>query len=185
MKLLFTITLSSIYFLSLTFGFPIVESYLNDQEIRAVQGITAFPVELSIDRLGIRAPIEPVGVLNNTMAVPSNGERVGWYDQGPRPGDKGSSVLAGHVNWSKGQDAVFTNLHTLQIGDTVQVRNSNDERNVFTVVRIASYPMDANTAEVFLSQNDRERLNLITCDGVWDSGLNTHRSRLVVFTEKI
>jgi len=146
---------------------------------------TTIPIELTIERLGIHAPIEPVGVLDNAMAVPTKAEDVGWYENGPRPGDEGSAVLAGHVNWTGGQDAVFALLHTMKIGDTVKVLNSNGVTDTFVVTLIKDYPMDSDTAEVFSSSDGSQRLNLITCDGVWDKILKTHQSRLVVFAEKI
>lgn len=143
------------------------------------------PIELTIERLGIHAPIEPVGVLDNVMAVPKKIGDVGWYENGPRPGDEGSAVLAGHVNWTGGQDAVFALLHTIKIGDTVQVLNSIGVSDTFIVTLIKDYPMDGDTTEVFSSSDGLQRLNLITCDGIWNKILKTHQSRLVVFTEKI
>lgn len=143
------------------------------------------PVQLSIPSIGVYAPVELVGTLGKAMAVPFFADKVGWYALGIRPGDTGSAVFAGHVNWLGGKDAVFTNLHLVQMGDIVSVLDNHGEITYFIVVDIKRYPMDADTSEVFSSDDGIARLNLITCDGVWNSVLRTHESRLVIFTEKI
>lgn len=162
------------------------EGYVSTQQAMALRARTAVPLRLSIQRLGIDAPIEAVGVLDDgKMGVPTLAEDVGWYKYGPRPGDTGSAVLAGHVNWTGGQDAVFTSLNTIHIGDMVQVQNSIGGTDTFAVRIIKEYPTDSDATEVFSSSDGSSWLNLITCDGTWDPILKTHRSRLVVFTEKI
>ena len=194
MKLLLRILLGSICGVIVVFGLITRESPLDSAEQNillkniSIQSAlqTAFPTELSIPRLGIYAPIESVGTLdNNAMAVPTGIGDVGWYDRGPRPGDIGSAVIAGHVNWTNGQDAVFTSLHSIEIGDTVQVINSVGSTDMFIVRAIKDYSEDSDTTDVFSSSDGSRWLNLITCDGTWDAALKTHRLRLVVFTEKI
>ncbi len=165
--------------------FFLVPDRLNGfEEIPEITG-PAVPVELTIDRVQIRAPIEPVGTVNGFMAVPLFANSVGWYDLGTRPGDTGSAVLAGHVNWTGGQDAVFTNLHLLQTGDIISVMDNYGNHDHFIVRDIKKYALDAPSDSVFRNHDGLSRLNLITCDGKWDSSKGTHDSRLVVFTEKI
>lgn len=167
------------------FSFSAKEGQLdNAQEVKPKMD-KVIPVELLIEGLGIHAFVEPVGILGSAMAVPTEVGNVGWYDLGPRPGDEGSAVLAGHVNWTGGQNAVFTSLHMIKVGDTVKVLDSSGVVNNFVVVRIKDYPVYGDTSEVFSSSDGLQRLNLITCDGLWDINLKTHLSRLVVFTEKI
>lgn len=146
---------------------------------------TAVPTYFSIERLGIHAPIQAVGVVDGAMDVPDTAHHVGWYQYGPRPGDLGSAVVAGHVNWNGGKSAVFALLHTIQIGDTVQVLDNTGAIDTFAVIDIKEYPIDANTAEVFSPHENSQRLNIITCSGLWDPILKTHSLRLVVYTEKI
>src|SRR5688572_16109830 len=81
----------------------------------------AIPVGLLIENIGVVAPVESVGILGKAMAVPSSSTDVGWYSLGVKPGEVGTAVFAGHVNWYGGKDAVFTNLHLLQVGDIVSV----------------------------------------------------------------
>lgn len=143
------------------------------------------PIQLSIESIGVEAPIELVGVLNGAMAVPTLPENVGWYEFGTRPGDVGSAILAGHVNWKDSPNAAFTNLKNVQIGDMIKITNSDGELVYFFVSEIKSYPFYADTTEVFSSNDGLARLNLITCGGLWNSVIKSHESRLVIFAIKI
>ncbi len=185
MRYIFRIILGSIFVIVCILGFAVRENVSSTTTDMKLWPSNAVPVLLSIERLGISADIESVGLIDNAMAVPSSIEDVGWYQHGPRPGDQGSAVLAGHVNWTTGRSAVFSLLHTIVVGDTVQVTNSLGHVDTFIVRSIKDYPIDSDTSEVFTSIDGLSRLNLITCDGVWDPVLKTHLSRLVVFTEKI
>lgn len=144
-----------------------------------------YPVKITIESIGVNAPVELVGIQGDAMAVPTLGGNVGWYRFGTEPGKSGSAVFAGHVNWMDGKDAVFTNLKNIQIEDIVSVTNNYGELSHFRVTDIQEFPLYADTSHIFVSSDGIARLNLITCDGTWNDWLNTHESRLVVFTEKI
>ncbi|MDQ5954101.1 MAG: sortase [Patescibacteria group bacterium] len=177
-------------------GFAVIcaIAFLSPKEQVEVAGITqeipekkedSYPVKISIESIGVNAPIESVGILDGAMAVPTFGHNVGWYSLGTRPGEVGSAVLAGHVNWMNGEDAVFTNLKNIKIGDTISVTNNYGQIVHFAVTDIQSFPLYTDTTEIFSSSDGIVRLNLITCNGSWSDWLNTHDSRLVVFAEKI
>ncbi len=144
-----------------------------------------YPAKISIESIGVNAPIESVGILDGAMAVPTFGHNVGWYSLGTKPGEPGSAVLAGHVNWKHGEDAVFTNLKNIHLGDTVTITNNYGQKTFFKVVDIKSVSLYEDTTEIFSSADGISKLNLITCDGTWNDLLNTHDSRLVVFTERV
>ncbi len=143
------------------------------------------PVELFIESIGVRAPIEPVGLLDGGMAVPARPEYVGWYKFGAVPGDRGSAVLAGHVNWRDSPDAVFTDLKDVSVGDHITVTHSDGEVVTFSVFKITSYPLSADATEVFSSHDGLSYLNLITCAGPWNREIGSHELRLVVSAVKI
>lgn len=143
------------------------------------------PIELSIESIGVIAPIESVGVLNGAMAVPTLPENVGWYDLGTHPGDVGSAVLAGHVNWKNSPNAVFTNLKNVKIRDILTITNSDGEIMYFSVQDIRSYSLYADTTEIFSSNDGLAHLNLITCGGLWNSIIKSHELRLVIFSTRI
>jgi LPXTG-site transpeptidase (sortase) family protein len=144
------------------------------------------PSKLVIERLGISAPIQTVGIsVNGAMGVPSNPASVGWYDQGPKPGETGSAVLAGHVNWDHNKPAIFANLDQITIGDIIEVYTIAEVQISFRVVDIKQYSIHDSAHAVFFSSDSLHRLNIITCSGIWDELLGTHNSRLVVFSEQV
>ncbi len=59
----------------------------------------SFPKILSIPKLEVNAEIETVGLDNKgAMDVPKNAMNVAWYNLGPKPGEKGNAVMAGHLD---------------------------------------------------------------------------------------
>jgi sortase A len=143
------------------------------------------PARVKIPKLGIDAPIGYLGLTKRgDMAIPTNIAEVGWYKNGPLPGNKGSAILAGHVNGPKGQPGVFASLHKLQKGDTLQVIDSKNTIISFMVRETRIYGKDAQPDEVFKA-TDTAHLNLITCTGAWDKAQKQFQERLVVFTDKM
>jgi len=142
------------------------------------------PVRLKIPRMDVDAAVQYVGVTaDGAMAVPNNIVDVGWFDLGPRPGEIGSAVIAGHFNGQKGEAGVFTNLRQVQTGDIVYVEDEQGVSTAFVVRENRIYT--AGYADAVFSQHDRAHLNLVTCDGVWDTTTHSYTKRLVVFADKI
>lgn len=151
--------------------------------------LPARPARLLIPAIAVDAAVQYVGLESDgsgAMAVPSNFTDVGWYKHGVRPGTQGSAVIAGHYNGKDIPEAVFYDLDALRIGDEVTIMNaSNTIERSFRVVKIASYEYDVPTTDVFISNDGRERLNLITCGGRWLAEVNRYDTRTVVFTERM
>ncbi|WP_026688502.1 class F sortase [Alteribacter aurantiacus] len=144
-------------------------------------GIT--PTSVEIPSLNINAPIESLGLTETgAMDVPEDGETVGWYNRGAKPGARGNAVLAGHVDDYTGP-AVFFDLKELNIGDEVVVYGERDEALMFEVVKMERYPYDDAPIRDIFGYTNSQRLNLITCTGEFDRVERTHRERLVVYTE--
>jgi LPXTG-site transpeptidase (sortase) family protein len=95
----------------------------------------ALPVRLQIPSIKIDAAIQYVGLTGSgSMEVPQGRADVAWYKFGPRPGDLGSAVIAGHRGRPHAPRTVFDNLSKLHKGDLVYVRES-DGRVISFVVR--------------------------------------------------
>ena len=118
------------------------------------------------------------------MDITENPDGVVWFKPGPRPGDGGNAVMAGHYGWENGKPAVFNNLHTLHPGDKLYVQDDRKMIISFVVRESRKYDPGANTPEVFTSQDGRPHLNLITCNGTWNETKQTYSHRLVIFTDK-
>jgi LPXTG-site transpeptidase (sortase) family protein len=140
------------------------------------------PVRLRIPALNVEAPVVTVGLTEEgAMDAPEGPENTGWYELGPRPGEQGSAVIAGHSGYRTGP-AVFDDLETLQPGDRIYVVDDAGTTIEFTVRESREYDPYDRPEEVFAS-NEGRHLNLITCTGSWDSAAGTHSKRLVVFAD--
>ncbi len=149
------------------------------------QAIPGIPVRLLIPRININATIEPVGITSKgEMDVPKSPANAAWYNQGPRPGEKGSAVLDGHFGYKDNVPAVFDNLSKLRSGDKLYIKDQNGATYTFVVRESHSYDPQADTSGVFRSSDGKSHLNLITCEGVWDSTLKSYSNRLVVFADE-
>jgi sortase (surface protein transpeptidase) len=143
------------------------------------------PLRLLIPSVGINAPVEMLSFgSNGDLATPTQHpwDDVGWYDQGPRPGERGSAVIDGHLDRPGAFPAVFWNLGHVQIGEDVQVTNSAGKTLHFRVTGVMYYtPDQAPLQEIFGNQSGTY-LNLITCAGDWIPDQHQTTLRLVVFT---
>ena len=144
------------------------------------------PVQLNIETINVNAPISPVGLtpLGN-MDISENPTELAWYQLGPKPGEEGSAVIAGHYGWKNGVPSVFNDLHTLVKGDTVSVDASDGSTKVFIVSRVATYAPDQDATYIFKSDDGLAHLNLITCQGAWNNSQRTYSERFVVFTDYV
>jgi LPXTG-site transpeptidase (sortase) family protein len=144
--------------------------------------VQGFPVRLRIPSINVNAAIEYVGVTPaGIMGVPVNTTDVAWFDLGPKPGEKGSAVIAGHFDGIYGENAVFSNLDKLKEGDKLYIEDGNGVATTFVVQGSRAY--NPGYADDVFSRNDGTYLNLITCDGIWDGSKKSFSKRLVVFAK--
>ncbi|HZQ35571.1 MAG TPA: class F sortase, partial [Dehalococcoidia bacterium] len=142
------------------------------------------PARLIIPKIGVDARVVPLGEdASGAMASPDNPRDVGWWDEGTAPGDAGSAVLDGHVDFANYGAAVFWNLRLLVPGDTVQVVSTEGQTLTFTVAEVSTFDAadNSNIAEIF-QRDDQPRLNLITCAGTFNPRTHGYDKRMVVFT---
>jgi sortase (surface protein transpeptidase) len=150
-----------------------------------ISKVKANPARLLIPVIGVNAPIEVVGVTpHGDLAVPARNPWMdaGWYGSGPRPGERGSAVIDGHLDRPGGNPAVFWRLRDLHIGDEVMVIDAGGSTLRFHVTGTAFYsPQDAPVQEIFGNETSAY-LNLITCAGDWIPSQHQTALRLVVYT---
>ncbi|HEY4477759.1 MAG TPA: class F sortase [Candidatus Paceibacterota bacterium] len=143
------------------------------------------PIRMMIPKISVDAPVEYMGLTSDgSMDAPVEPSSVGWFHPGTIPGEIGSAVIDGHSGWKGNEKAVFDNLHKLKKGDKVYVENKKKEITTFIVTKTQTYDPDADTSQVFGSNDGLSHLNIITCAGVWDEIEKSHSNRLVVFTNK-
>ncbi len=142
------------------------------------------PIRLKIPKINVDATFEYKGLTSlGAMDVPKGPDDVAWFDLGTLPGDVGSAVVAGHYGWKDGIPAVFDDLHTLQKGDKIYVENDMKVTLTFIVKEIGTYGENSDASNVFGSSDGMAHLNLITCEGIWNSSKKSYSNRIVVFTD--
>jgi len=150
-----------------------------------VSATISLPARLKIPAIGVDAAVEYMGLTaDGAMDTPKVPENVGWYKLGQRPGEIGSAVITGHFGWKNGKAAAFDNLKSLQPGDTLFIEDDKGVSTTFVVRELKTYGKNDNSAPVFGSSDGKSHLNLITCEGTWDSVSKSYSKRLVVFTNK-
>ncbi|GLV58026.1 class F sortase [Dictyobacter sp. S3.2.2.5] len=143
---------------------------------------------LIIPAIKVNAPIETVGKTSEGyMDVPTRNQwtGVGWYKEGPLPGQKGTAVIDGHLDRTGGAPAVFWDLKKLHPGDIVTVQAKNGDKARFKVTQVSNYKPTQAPIKLIFGRQDGTFLNLITCAGVWVPAENQTSERLVVYTQRI
>ncbi len=129
----------------------------------------------------ISGPVVAAGVdaVTGELAVPADGSVVAWYEYGPAPGEAGSAVLAGHVDWH-GVPGIFFRLRDLQAGDPVSVTMSDGALRPFHVVDIRMVDKPELPRTKVFARTGPPTLTLVTCGGEFDSSTHHYRSNVVV-----
>ena len=149
------------------------------------RGPVSRPIALAIPAIGVRTRLIKLGrTRQGTLQVPTSTSLAGWYTASPRPGEIGSSIIAGHIDSYLGP-GVFFRLRLLRPGDRVYVRRANGTLAVFRVYAEHMYAKaHFPTQQVYGPEPDAE-LHLITCGGVFDSATGRYLSNVVVYSAEI
>lgn len=119
---------------------------------------------LLIPRLGVNAPIEPVGLNGDgSLATPTlhPWRGVGWYQDSPAPGKPGKALLVGLQRGSDGTAAVFALVRTIRLGDSVMVVDTSGHMLYFAVTYVASYPPQQIRSILALHTTHKTALDLV------------------------
>lgn len=143
-------------------------------------------MRLRIPKIGVSAPIDPLGTTaKGEMAAPSAPQEIGWYRLGPRPGDIGSAVIAGHYGlWADGETSIFDHLNKLVAGDKLYIDYKEGKTVAYIVRKSQTYDPNADASNIFKSSDGKSHINLVTCAGKWDEKSRSYSKRLVVFADK-
>jgi sortase (surface protein transpeptidase) len=151
----------------------------SSSSVLAVTAPAPPPLRLQIPKLQVDALVEAVGIDGEgRMATPSQPDHVAWFMPSAAPGDAGTAVMAGHLDWTTGP-AVFWHLSSLQPGDEIRVVRPNGSRVRFLVDSIKQYAFDSDPPELF-AHTGAPGVALVTCAGAWDLQRHTYLQRLAV-----
>lgn len=140
------------------------------------------PVKIAVPGIFIEAPVTGLGLDKNGHldAPPLSRPRVvGWYRNGPSPGEAGTSLIIGHRDTETGP-AIFLNLNALHRGDTVKVTRADRVTAVFAVDEVKTYTKDKFPDEKVYGTTNRPELRLITCGGRFNKK-SGYSANVVVF----
>lgn len=105
---------------------------------------------------------------------------MGLYSGGPTPGELVPSVLAAHVDSTKGP-GIFYRLGDIRTGDKVKVTRADGSRLTFVVDKVEQYPKDRFPTDlVYHGHFTSAEIRLVTCGGTFDK-VKHYLDNLVVF----
>lgn len=179
-----------------SFAMPNTISYANNQKVtentleitpqivnKFVTNVIKNPKLLTIPSLDIQADVKSIGLdSEGNMDVPKITSNVAWYNLGFKPGENGSAVIAGHLDDTSGQPAVFYNLSQLKYGDLIEVTDEDNQIYRFSVTKIETYPYDDLPMQEIFASVGQPQLNLITCKGNFDRVEQNYSHRVVVYS---
>lgn len=139
------------------------------------------PRMIRIERVGIQGVVQRVGVdQHGDIAVPNTTRAVGWYVNSAKPGERGLSIIDGHVQGRYGS-AIFSTLREVRQGDEIVVTYGDTTERVFRVREVVTMKADAAAGQLFAQLPDvAEQLNLITCIGAYNTAAGTFDQRVIV-----
>jgi LPXTG-site transpeptidase (sortase) family protein len=145
------------------------------------------PTRLIIPKIGVDAPftdlaIGPTGQLQPPPASDTN--LVGWYAKGASPGEKGTAIIAGHVD-TVVSAAVFAGLDQMERGDRFSVERADGRTANFVVDSAETFAKDDFPSDLVYADAPRPEVRLITCAGDYDHQVKDYTDNLVVFAHLV
>ncbi|MFE9854217.1 class F sortase [Streptomyces sp. NPDC005780] len=141
------------------------------------------PKRLKIPAIAVDAPFTPlsIGASGRLDAPPPNDRNlVGWFQGGVTPGERGASIVAGHVDTLTGP-AVFLQLRFLRPGSTVDITRTDGTVATFKVDTVETFSKAKFPDKRVYADTPDAQLRLITCGGTYDKKAKDYVDNVVVF----
>ncbi|MGW3848550.1 class F sortase [Streptomyces fagopyri] len=140
------------------------------------------PERILIPSIGVNAPLMGLGLTpQGSLDVPpaSRKNLAGWYEAGTTPGERGTAIVAGHVDNTEGP-AVFYDLGALRKGSAIEVARRDGGTARFTVDAVEVYDARDFPDDKVYGAASRPELRVITCGGGY-SRTTGYQGNVVVF----
>ncbi|MEV8038827.1 class F sortase, partial [Streptomyces sp. NPDC086182] len=131
---------------------------------------------ISVDRPLIDLRVQPDGHLT----APEDPGQVGWWSDGPRPGDPGAAIVVGHVDSLTGP-AAFYGISALRPGDSISIDRADHTHADFTVRALRQYAKDDFPDNDVYATTGPPELRLITCGGTYDPAEGGYLDNVVAY----
>lgn len=147
----------------------------------------SLPVSIAIPAIGVRSRLLDVGRNpDGTIQVPPLNDppltnEAAWYEFSPTPGQRGPSIIEGHVDSARDGPSVFFRLGALRPGDLVNVTLADHQVAVFKISGVRRYPKDHFPTSAVYGDTDYAALRLITCGGDFDARTHHYLASVVAF----
>lgn len=145
--------------------------------------------ELIIPSARLHATIRRVGLTaTGAFGAPDNPQVIGWWEDGPAPGQRGNVLLDGHRDFTDTDRNVGTGvcwlLPNTQVGDFILVRDHEAEvHHLYTVSVVVSIAWDEPEGVEYLWPSEDAILTLITCEGAFDEDDFNYSNRRILVAE--
>ncbi|MPY60950.1 class F sortase [Streptomyces spongiae] len=141
------------------------------------------PERLSIPAIAVSAPFTELsigasGQLDPPPADDSN--LVGWFQDGASPGERGASIVVGHVDTKTGP-AVFSRLGALRPGSMVRIIRADRTVANFKVDSVKAFSKEDFPNDRVYADTPSPQLRLITCGGAYNQSTREYEENVVVF----
>ncbi|MFF7177441.1 class F sortase [Streptomyces sp. NPDC008121] len=137
----------------------------------AVSGLAPLPFapasRVKIPSIRVAAPLMDVGLDENGWIAappPEDANLAGWYQNGIAPGQRGTSIIVGHVDNQAGP-AVFYGLGSLEKGQLVEVERFDGRVAIFEIYGVEVYAKNNFPGVQVYADTGEPELRVITCGG--------------------
>lgn len=147
------------------------------------------PWRLVIPSAQINARLAQVGVTaSGAFGAPDNPDVIGWWRDGPAPGELGNVLLDGHRDFRDIDGNVGTGvcwqLPNTFVGDAIIVQDFEAEVSyLYEVIETTSVLWDAPEGVEYLQSTPNATLTLVTCEGSFDGEAHNYSERRIVVAE--
>lgn len=143
---------------------------------------TSPPERIRIPSIRVDAPLMGLGLTRSgSLDVPPAGKKnlAGWYEAGTAPGERGTAIVAGHVDNADGP-AVFYDLGAVKKGSAIDIARRDGSVARFTVDAVEVYKASDFPDQKVYGAADRPELRVITCGGGYSRSTG-YQGNVVVF----
>lgn len=140
------------------------------------------PETIDIPSIDVEAPLMKLGVKNGEVELPpfEKPGTAGWFTGSAVPGEKGASVIIGHVD-TKTEPAVFYKLRQLRKGSKVRVKRSDGKVATYKVDAVEQvHKDDFPLKKVYVEDG----LKLVTCGGRFDRAKGEYDDNIIVYASR-
>lgn len=145
------------------------------------------PVRIEISSLKVSAPVTQLGLAaDGSVQVPplSNHNLAGWYSGSVTPGERGSSIILGHVDSYTGE-SVFFSIKNLRPGDQINVVRADGTTATFAVDGVQKVEKSTFPTGAIYGNVSYPSLRLVTCGGPFDSAKGQYLDNIVVYSHLV